>query len=83
MADDKISNIFSKLKFNTNSGYMIYILIFKEKRFEAQYGGILSSSTDNEAFIALQYNNFLKMLTMWISTLISVAFIILLSYRGV
>jgi NTE family protein len=61
VADDKINHIFPQLKYNPSSGcYNMNLDITKEKRFAGKYGGILSTSTDNEAYIGLQYNNFLN-----------------------
>ncbi len=58
-ADEKINNIFPALKYNPSTGYYdLNLDITKEKRFAGQYGGILSTSTNNEAFIGLKYNNF-------------------------
>ncbi len=58
IADDKIEHISPILQYNKNSGYYdMYLNVTKQKRFAAQFGGIVSSSPVNEAFIGFQYNS--------------------------
>jgi NTE family protein len=58
IADEKIDYIFPEMQFNKKtSSFDINLDITKKKRFEAKFGGILSSSPVNEAFVGLQYNS--------------------------
>jgi NTE family protein len=57
LADSKIEFIYPKLKFNPENGYFDLMLdVARSEEFVAQFGGNISSSSINEAFVGLQYN---------------------------
>jgi NTE family protein len=61
IADEKISSIFPEMKFNKKSGYYdLYLNIKKSENFVGFFGGNISSSTSNTAFIGLEYRYFGK-----------------------
>lgn len=61
LADDKIESISPSLKFDKNSNnYNLLLDIKKDKNFVAEFGGNISSSPINEAFMQLKYKHFGK-----------------------
>ena len=59
VADKKIESAFPRLTYNDSNGlFDMNIDITKEKHFAAKYGGVVSSSSNNEAFLDFTYNNF-------------------------
>lgn len=57
VADKKISFLYPELRYNDISGYYdLYLNIDRPETFVVQFGGNISSSAPNEAFIGLQYN---------------------------
>jgi NTE family protein len=56
LADDKIESIYPKVSFNKQTGFFSLNLTAKrDKNFVAQFGGIISSSNINGAYVGLQY----------------------------
>ncbi|MBP7498014.1 MAG: patatin-like phospholipase family protein [Bacteroidales bacterium] len=61
LSSDKIENITPLLIYNKSNGnYNMFLDVKKQKNFVAQFGGNISSSPINEAFIGLQYNYLAK-----------------------
>ena len=58
LADDKISSIYPKSKFNLKTGYYdLYLNVKKAKRFQAKVGGNISSSSISQGFLGLEFKN--------------------------
>ncbi|MFZ4400455.1 MAG: patatin-like phospholipase family protein [Bacteroidales bacterium] len=61
LADNKIDKISPKLVFiDSTSKFNLYLDIKKDKNFVAEFGGNISSSPINEAFVQFQYKHFGK-----------------------
>ena len=59
LADDKIESIYPRASFNRNTGYFSLRLdVKRDKNFVAQFGGLISSSNINGAYVGLQYKYF-------------------------
>lgn len=57
VTDNNISSIFPRLKYNRESGfYDLDLLVKKEKALEMDFGGNISSSPINEAFVGARYS---------------------------
>ncbi len=57
LTDNNIKSIFPRLKYNSNSGYYdMDLLIKKERDLIVDFGGNISSSPINQAYVGLQYN---------------------------
>src|ERR1035437_1156408 len=57
LGDSQIASIFPTLKYNPErSWYDLYLNVEKENNINAQFGGTISSSPINEAFLGLRYN---------------------------
>ncbi len=57
IADDKFEYINPELRFNKETGfYDVHLKIRRASKFVAKFGGNISSSAVNEAFVGLQYN---------------------------
>lgn len=58
VADDKISYVFPRLRFNKYTGLFSFALDVQEApAFEIQAGGIISSATNNLGFLQIKYNH--------------------------
>ncbi len=58
IADDKISNIFPQLNYNRSTGlYNLLLNIKSAEKYVVSFGGNISSSTANEAFIKLEFRH--------------------------
>ncbi|MEI6124678.1 MAG: patatin-like phospholipase family protein [Bacteroidota bacterium] len=56
LADDKIESIYPKAVYNKKTGlFTLNLDVKRDKNFAAQFGGIISSSNINGAFVGLQY----------------------------
>jgi NTE family protein len=56
LADDKIESIYPKANFNKKSGlFSLNLTAKRDKNFVAQFGGLISSSNINGAYVGLQY----------------------------
>lgn len=61
LTDEKLDYISPTLLYNDTTGnYGLFLNIKKDKRFVAEFGGDISSSPINEAFVQLQYKQFGK-----------------------
>ena len=59
LADNKIENITPKLLFvDSTKIFNLHLDIKKDKKFVAEFGGNVSSSPINEAFVQIQYKHF-------------------------
>ncbi|NWJ50938.1 MAG: patatin-like phospholipase family protein [Bacteroidetes bacterium] len=57
LGDSQIASIFPTLKYNPErSWYDLYLNVEKENNINVQFGGTISSSPINEAFLGLRYN---------------------------
>jgi len=57
LSDNNIKSIFPRLKYNDTTGYFdMDLLIKKEKDLGVDFGGNISSSPINQAFVGLDYN---------------------------
>lgn len=57
VADDRISYIFPRMKFNPRTGYYNLILeVKKTEKLEVQIGGNISSGAHNEGFVQFKYS---------------------------
>ncbi|MDZ7740627.1 MAG: patatin-like phospholipase family protein [Bacteroidota bacterium] len=57
IADNKFDFIYPELVYNKASGYYdLYLRVDRTEQFIAEFGGNLSSSAVNEAFVGLQFN---------------------------
>ncbi len=64
LTDEKIDFISPSLKYNDTSGfYQLHLDIKRDKRFVTEFGGNISSSPINEAFVQIQYKQFGKTAT--------------------
>ncbi len=58
IADNKFDFIYPELVYNQASGYYdLYLRVDRTEQFVAEFGGNLSSSAVNEAFVGLQFNS--------------------------
>lgn len=56
IADDKIASVFPSLRFNKEKSlYDLHLLIKRDNNLALSFGGVISSSPTNEAFVELQY----------------------------
>jgi NTE family protein len=56
LADDKIESIYPKVYFNNKTGlFSLNLNVKRDRNFVAQFGGIVSSSNINGAYIGMQY----------------------------
>ena len=64
IADNKFDFIYPQLTYNTSSGYYdLYLNVDRTEQFVAEFGGNISTSAVNEAFVGLQYNSLGKVAT--------------------
>lgn len=57
LADDKISHISPQLKFNRESGfYDLYLDVRRDNDITVEFGGNVSSSSINSAYLGIRYN---------------------------
>jgi NTE family protein len=56
LADDKIESIYPKAYFNKKTGlFSLNLNVKRDKNFVAQFGGLISSSNINGAYVGIQY----------------------------
>ncbi len=56
LADDKIESIYPKAYFNKTTGkFSLNLNVKRDKNFVAQFGGLISSSNINGAYVGIQY----------------------------
>lgn len=61
LADNKISYVFPRIRFNRNTGlFALHLDVQKAPAYELQAGGIISSATNNMGFLQLKYNHLNK-----------------------
>ena len=57
LADDRVSSIFPRLKFNPSTGYYdLHLEVELSNQFELSFGGLITSSPNTEGFLQLNYN---------------------------
>lgn len=57
IADDKINYIFPELKYNNATGFFnLYLDVKRENDIRVEFGGNVSSSSVNSAFVGIRYN---------------------------
>lgn len=61
LADNHIEYIFPRAKFNPKTGkYNLYLHVIQKKKFNARFGGNVSSASINQAFIGAEYRHLAK-----------------------
>lgn len=57
VADNQVKFVYPRLRYNKKTGYCdLYLAVKRAERFIARFGGNISSTAANEAFVGLQYN---------------------------